>query len=184
MTDKPVGTPGVQSKMIAESDFLAFKEGSLGRERRLKAELVTVKKELGIAQSELKVAKMNGEDDEEVAKVKAYLVAEAKKVEAQRAELDADLASKQERDKEAKTQALVTKYGVDIESISGEDDPEKKALELYAERLTKEVGELKRSAQVFETGSVGMTKKQPKDMDEKEFDTHTKQLREKALSGK
>ena len=180
-----VATP----KVVPESDFIAFKKGSIEREKRVKEELAKVKEQLSQTEAELKITKTDVGDDEEVSKVKGYLVEEARKLNQARAKLEADLTSFKGRDKEVRVKMLASKYGVDEESISEEEDPEKKALELFAERLTKEKEELatkvKQSPEsIYESGTPGAIKTQPKDMPDAEFDKHWEQKKQEALSRK
>ena len=188
--EKPGQTVVATPKVVSESDFIAFKKGSLERERRMKEELAKVKGQLSQTEAELKITKTDVGDDEEVSKVKAYLIEEAKKLRKERAELETDLTSFKERDKEVRVKMLASKYGVDEESISGEEDPEKKALELFAERLIKEKEESATLAakkaetpeSIYETGTPGGVKTQPKDMSDGEFDKHWGKIKREALS--
>jgi len=146
--------------------------------------LADTTKRLGDAEAELKIKSLDTGDEEEVSAVKKYLLDREKELNAETAKLDKDKADLDERDKESRVKTLVSKYGVDEESISGEPDPEKKALELYAERLTKEKEELGEQTpeSIYETATPGSVKKQPKDMSDEEFKTHVEGLKREALS--
>lgn len=173
-------------KMVPESDFLAFKNASLAREKRLKEELATSREEVAQVKSELQMAGVDTENDEEVDKVRKMLIKEDKELRAERAKLDTDRASFKEERREAEIQTLATKYGVDVDVIKDEDDPKAKALEMYAERLAEEKKTLEESSpgSVYETGTPGTVRTQPKDMSAEEFDTHVKKLKLEASQRK
>lgn len=186
MADQTPSQPEAgESRTVPLGDLLRYKKGAEGREVKLKAELAQAKEALAQTQSELQIRGVDVEDDEDVSRVKKYLLEQEKGIRKERAKLNADLASYEERAKEARIQSLTSKYGVDIETISGEEDPEKKALELYAERLSREKEELTKKSgpgAVFESGTRGGVRTSPKDMTPEEFTKHVKALTETALS--
>lgn len=185
--EKPVQPKG-GPKTVPESAIISLRESTTKEIRRLKEELATTRTELSKSTSELKIAKVNMEDDEEVKKVRDYLLDREEELNKRKATLEEDLTSFTERERGVRAKELATKYGVDVESISGEEDPEKKALELYAERLAQEkqaLVEKQVSAEsVFESGPGGTIKVQPKDMSDADFDKHVKKLHDEALSKK
>lgn len=181
-TKTPV-TPEKEVKTVKASDLFALKEGARKRESQLKAELEEVRGALADANAALKVAKVNVEDDEETAKVRTYLLEQHKELERERKKLEKDLASHKEREREVRAKELASKYGVDIESISTEEDMEKEAYRLYAERLAKEKEELEKKTpeSVYESSPGGTVKVQPKDMPTADFDKYYERLKKEAL---
>ena len=189
-----MGEPGQAEKpkadkVVPEAHFIAFKKGSEARERKLKEELAEVKGQVTQMESELKIAKLNAEDDAEISKVKGYLVDEAKKVEKalaevneKRAKIDEDLASLTEREKEARVKALASEHKVEIDAIKDAEDPEKEALRLVAQRLTKELENKVPGSEIFESGTPGSVKTKVKDMKDEEFDKVWEQKKQEALS--
>jgi len=173
------------AKMVPIADLLAQKS----KVKKLEEELAEIKSKFNAVSAELEVAKANVEDDEEVKKVRAYLINQAKEIEEKRTQLDKDLASFKEREREVVAMELASKYEVDKDAILAGDDIEKTALSLYAERLAKEKEELTKKSEessssesVYESGAPSIVKKQPKDMTDEEFDAYEKRLREEALS--
>jgi len=182
--NKPAQSAKDDKKMVPESDLIALKKGSREREIQAKEELATLRGELADTRAELKIAKLNTEDEEEVRKVKSHLVDEDKELEAKREKLNSDLASLGERERGVVAKELASKYGVDVESISGEEDLPSmkiKALELHAENLAKEKEEASKES-VYESGPGGTTNKAVWDKTEEEFEADVKAQRTKALS--
>ena len=188
MPDEPVKKPEKAApKMVLEADLIAFKKGSTEREKKLREELEESKAKLTQAESETKLAKMNVEDDEVVSTVKAHLVEEDRRIRGERAKLDKDLASLEEREREARVQALASEHQVDIDAIKYADDPEKEALKIKGERLTREKQELEKEKtpeSVFESGTPGTVKKSIWDMSDDDFNAHVEKQKREALSKK
>lgn len=183
METKPDEAKKPEKKMVPESDLVAFKRGAIEREKRLKEELAKKDDALAEANAQLKIAQANLEDDAEVAKVRDSLVERDRKLTEKEQKLEKDLASFNEREQEVRVQALATEHGVEIDDIKDAEDPEKEALRLKAERLTKEAEEAKKSPEsLYESGTPGSVKTQPKDMSDEEFEAHVKAERTKALS--
>lgn len=170
-------------KMVLESDLIAAKRGAAGREKQLKEELAEARSAAAKVEAELRVAKLDADDDAEVKAVREYLIKQADEVAANRAKLEKDLGSFQEREGEARVQALATQYGVAVELIKEAEDPEKEALKLYAERLAKEKAEAAPES-IVETGESVTTKKSVWDMTDEEFDKDVAQKEREALSKK
>jgi len=173
-------------KVVPESDLIAFKKGALDREKRLKEELAEVRVQLNALASELKVAHTDVEDDEEVKKVKEYLLSEEKRIQKERAKLETDVTAHKERERAVRASELATEYGIDKEAILAEEDIEVTAIKLHAEKLAKEVEELKEKQpspeSVYETGTGGKIKVAPADMSQEDFDAHYEQLKRDSLS--
>ena len=173
MVDKqPTSVP----KTVPEGDLIAFKKGSLEREKKLKEELANLRDEL----SQVKISQTDVEDDEEVKKVKEYLLSEDKRIKTQRAKLEADLTTYEKRERVVRAKELASQRGVDEETLLASEDMDTKSLELYAERLAKEKAELEEKLKssperIYETGGGGQLRKQPKDMSKDEFDKYWKQ---------
>jgi hypothetical protein len=184
---KPVLSTKDDKRTVLESDLIAFKKASQERERRLKEELATTKSEVAEVKSQLKIAKASLEDDEEVAKVRQWLIDEDKRITAEREKVEKDLTSLTEREREVRVKSLAAQHSVEIDLIKDAEDPEKEALRLVAERLTKEAEELKKKSapeSLYETGTPGSVKAQPKDMPDAEFQKYVAGLRKEALSKK
>jgi len=174
-----------EPRLVPETDVIAVKKAH----ERTKAELSELKAKLVDIESERSLIGGLGDDEEEVDKVKTMLLEREKALNKRQAQLDKDLTSLKEREKESRVQSLVSKYGVNITDISDSEDPEKKALELYAERLTKEKEELVKAKEkspelIYESGSMGKLHKQPRDMTEKEFEDYVKSLRKRGTLSK
>lgn len=198
---KPAQGQKPQPKMVPESDLIAVKKSLKSENDKLKEELATIKSQFIESQAELEMANTNVEDDAEVKQVKAYLLGERKKLEKEKAEFgkekskyQEDLTSYQEREKESRVKALASEHGVELDAIKDAEDPEKEALRLKAERLTKEKEEIEKKTpeSVFEASQTGIVKKQPKDMDTtpptggglSEFDRFWESKKKEALSVK
>lgn len=191
MTDpqKPVQPKGGKPKQVSEADFIAFKKGSLERERRLKKELVEAKQGLSQAQAELKIAVMDADDGDEVKSVKEHLLSLEKTIREQRVKLDGDVASFNEREREVRVKELSAEMGIDESQLLEAEDIEATALKLQNERLAEENAKLKEGGgiapeSVFEDSPGGAAKTQIKDMSDEAFDKHINQQREEALSKK
>ena len=186
--DKSVQPQKGDKKMVPEADLIAIKKAS----ERMKEELTRAtnlaaqyKREVAEANSKLKIAKTDVEDDEEVKKVREYLLSENEKVTAERDKLDKDLTSLKEREREVGAKELATKYGIDVESISGEENPtdmKVKALELYAERLAKEKEETPTPESIYESATPGLVRKGVWDKSNEEFEIGVEKMRREALS--
>ena len=183
MTEDEKSTQQTKSapKMVPESQLMAVKNKASEELRRLKEELADKVAELANAKSELEVSHTDVEDDEEVQKVKAYLLSREKDINSKEAKLQKDLASYEEREKESRVQSLASLHQVELDAIKDAEDPEKEALRLVNERLSGEL-EKKASESVFETGSVGIVKKKVADMDDKEFEEFEQRLKKESLS--
>jgi len=182
-------------KMVPESDLIALKKRNEKLEdtvSSLKGELADTKAEVVNVRSELKIAKVDSEDAGEISEVKQYLLNEEKRLNQLRTDMDKDLTSRQDtltkREREVGAKELVEKYGVDFESISGEDNlagMEKKATELYTERLARENEELKgkeKNSPEYETENPSIVKTTVKGMSDEEFEQHWAKQKQEALS--
>ena len=166
MTDEPTN-PNKGGKTVPEKDLLAVK----AREKKALDELATTKSKLAEAEAELETRATDTDDDEEVKKVREMLVTESKKNANERAALDKDKASLAEERKEARVKTLATEYAVELDDIKDAEDPEKEALRLVNERLTKEKTEKAETTpeSVFESGSGGGVKVNVRDLSDAEF---------------
>ena len=187
--EKPVQPKKVEPKKVLESDLIAFKKGALEREKKLKEELAGTRGKLAETESALKIAKLAGEDDEEVRKVKDYLLGEETRIREAQAKLDEDLTSFTGREREVRAKELSTEKGIDVESILGEETiegMERKALELYAERLVAEKKALEEkqvsSESVFESTPGGVITKSVWGKSQEEFDEDYERQKKGALA--
>ena len=131
--EKP-GQPSKVGQTVPLSELIAAKD----KIKKLLSDLESERKVRADVEAQLKVAKVNGEDDEEIKKVRQGLLDEWDKLKADKDKLDEDSTSFKEREKIFTVSQLASKYGVEVDAISDKDDPEKEALKLYAEKLTKE----------------------------------------------
>ncbi len=153
---------GSQKKMVPEADVIAQKK----RAEKVEGELTEVKRQLADSQSEIGVLK-DAIDEDGVTEVQKKLLEREKVANEREAELKKGEVTLKERQKVAVVTTLATQYGVEESRIRDAEDPEKEALKLQNERLTKE----KESTEsVFETGPAGSVKTQPKDMSDEVFD--------------
>ena len=197
--EKPAQGQKPQPKMVHESDLIAVKKSMKSENDKLKEELAKIKSQYAETQAELEMAHTNVEDDEEVKQVKAYLLGLKKEVLVAKAEFEKekskyqeDLTAFQEREKESRVKTLASEYGVELDAIKDAEDPEKEALRIKAERLTKEIEEKKTPESVYEASQTGIVKKQPKDMETtppstgglSEFDRYWEAKKKEALSVK
>uniref|UniRef100_A0A6H1ZRE2 Uncharacterized protein n=1 Tax=viral metagenome TaxID=1070528 RepID=A0A6H1ZRE2_9ZZZZ len=140
--------------------------------------LLKAKEEIANLKSEIKMAKANLTDEDEVKDVREYLLERDRELNEREATLEkrqGELTERQttldKRDKEESVKSLAAKYKVELDKIKDADDPEKEALKIIHERLTKEKEQPPAPAEeAFESAPAGgIIKKQPKDMDDKEF---------------
>ena len=172
-------TSASKGKMVPESDLIAVKKTSLAREKDLKEDLAKAQKEVVELTSQVKMLKLNLEDEGDVAEVRQYLINEAKSLDDRKVELDKEKVSLDGERREAEVKALAEKHKVDLEKIKDADDPEKEALRIVNERLAGGEG-----GDFFETKTPGQIKKEPKHMTDDEFEAHVKAQEEEALSKK
>ena len=180
-------------KTVPESDLIAIKNILRDKEKKWDAEREKLTLKTGQLENELKIAKANGDDSEEVAMVKKGLIDQADRVKADREKLGEDLNSYTKREREFRAREIASGLkvrGLEItpESLLAEDDMDSKAKDLLVEHLAKENETLKQSPgkgspeSVFETGSGGVLKKQVKDMTDDEFKSFERQIKQVALS--
>ncbi len=193
MVDEPVEGKSVEqkpeSKVVPLSDFVTFKKAAEGREKKLKAQLEEKAKEVEKAAGELRITKMNANDDEEVKTVKNYLLQkeqELRELEAAHSKRGTDLT---ERERKVKAKELVTDYkgrGVelDVETLLSEDDMDVYAMSKFSEHLAeveKRVKETPPSRAVYESTLASTNRKMPKDMNDAELEAYRKAGIEKTM---
>ncbi len=182
----PTETKKSEPKMVRESDLVAVKK----REDKLKEELARVTSKItqleddktGIA-AELKIAKTDASDEDEVVRVREALIAQhdenKKSLKSDRDKFTEELTSFNKREKEGRVQELASKFKVDVEAIQEADDPEKRAMELQLERLTS--GNENSPEDIVDTsGGGGVVKKSIPNMTDEEFAAYEKQELAKA----
>mgnify|MGYP001561540446 CR=1 FL=1 len=186
MTDPKVET-------VPLRDLIAIKQILKDREKKWEIEKTRLFSQVGQLQNELKIAKANGEDSAEVELVKKSLLDQADKIKTDREKFEDDLNSYNKREREFRAGKLafdLKAKGVEIEaeSLLNEEDMDAKSRDLLVEHLAKENESLKANQSnspgesVFERGSGGLLKKQPKDMDDAEFAGYEKAIKGQALS--
>ena len=179
-------------KVVPLADFLALKKGSADREKKLKGQLDEALEQVSGLQSQLDIAKVDVDDDADVKVVRQDLLKRDKELRDGRAKHEKDLTAFAEREKVVKAKELVADYkarGVelDLDTLLGEEDMERKALDQFASHLAEENLSLKTKEPVkptsfFESTMISSSKKQPKDMTDDEFKQFVKEETTKALS--
>lgn len=187
-----------QPKMVPEKDLIALKE----RLRKTEEKAAEAAKRLAdltasnaTLERQLKTAKANLEDDDEVKEVREYLMQHDAEVSQKAKDAEARDTSLKERERKVRARELVADYkakGLELteDGLLSAEDMETYAKDSHAEFQAKEIERLKNQPQagspegVFESGRGGVVKKQPKDMTDAEFDAHWQSLQAGALSKK
>src|SRR3990167_1165710 len=131
--------PGKGGRTVPVSDLLAVKN----QLKKAQAELEASKVREADALAQLQVSTLNIEDDAEVSKVRKYLLQKERELATKEVKISQTEATLTERERSARAKELATEYGIDVESLTGEDDMEKVALRLNSEKLAKELEEAK-----------------------------------------
>ena len=176
----------------------------------LRKDLREAKRKLADAETELRNARLDLGDDESVSVVRKHLLEEARALEDKRSKHEEDLTTFSEREREvtAKELALNLKNkGVEVTPtvLLEAEDMSTKANDLYAAFLEekakekKEAGgkegpsqeskespesEAEEKTKVYESATPMLTKKQPKDMNDTEFNEYWEHLKQESLSKK
>ena len=161
MADKQAGT----SQTFSEKDFMAQKAKAEKYEKLYKEQETTVSR----LTSELKIAKTNVEDDDEVKLVKQHLLDQEAEIRKNREQYEKDRAGFDEKIKASNVKAWASQYGVDVVDIKDAEDPEKEALRLQAARMTEEA-KTASPGSVVERGTGGMSETGVWDKTQKQFD--------------
>lgn len=149
----------------------------------LRAKLKKVEDRNKVLEKRMEAMDMADVEDEDLKNMKEYFLQrdleldEREKGITERLEKAESLESAhKERERADLVKTLAEKYKIEAEAIKGEDDPEKKALQLYVERLAsgekkkEEKEETAPEEEVFEHGSEGgKFKKSPLDMNPEEL---------------
>ena len=170
--------------MVRASDLVAVKK----QLEKMQEKLAKAESDRNQFQSQLKIAKTNLDDDDDVKAVRKMLVDQAAEIDAKQAELDEAIKALGEketdlskREKVSWVKTLATEHGVEEDAIKDADDPEKEALRLKAERLSKEIKSPAEDVLDSTPGS-GIVKKQIKDMTDEEFAVKEAEMKAKALA--
>ncbi len=183
-----------RSKGIPASDFKAFKEGALNREKKLKEKLEERDAQIAKIEGELRIVKMDVDDADDVKAVKAHLLERESKLNAETSKHQKDLTSLVEREKKVRAMELAAEYKekgltIDVETLLSAEDMDRLVLDKYTESLAEENKKLKGTKppesepRVFETGAVSVSRKQPKDMTDEEHRKNKEDLK-RAYSNK
>ena len=184
---------GKAPETVPVADLLAQKNRAKKAEDALKAkeqELAQALSKNKKLEADLKVAKTDVEDDEEVKKIRASLIEEFDKLKAEQETHQKDLTSFTEREKKVRASELVaqakTQYGVDIkvEDIIGSDNMDAEVNRHCLDTLAKQKAETPPAGSVYESGSGGIAKKGIPDMSDKEFADYVAKQTKEALSKK
>ena len=189
MVDKPTTVPiGDLLKLKDKADILQKKL------HQAEDKIITLETSNSQYEAQLKTAKANLEDDDEVKEVRAYLL-----------KMDEDLAKKGEeikrngiahttRERAVRAKELKLDYkskGLELEeeALIGAEDMEKFVTDRYVEFQAKEIEGLKKnpsnpSETVFESGAGSVVKKSPMQMTDQEFEKHWQGQKAEALSKK
>jgi len=184
-------------KTVSLSDFLAFKKGSLEREKQLKRELDEAKADVAKAQEETSIFSIDVDDEDEVKSVKKYLLEEKRKVDAERAKSEKTVTSLEERERKVMAKELASDYkerGMEItaDELLGEDDMNRYAQDKYGEFLAEKEEGLNKAPEkeepsaeekkLYESEQPGIIKKSAADMKPEEFDAAWDAKMKEALS--
>lgn len=168
---------------ITKEDFFKVKNGL----EKAKEEISTLKSENSRLKKRLEVVNLDNVEDKDLKDIQQlFLDREAEldtredTLKAREDEVKTLEASFKERDKEVQIQSLVSKYAPSDEkelakfkkAVADSDDPEKKAMSLYLERLDSEGKKEPENPaeEVFESKPAGgKIKKEYKDMTPEEF---------------
>jgi len=186
-TKEPVGPEKkgepkkVEQKTVPLSKFI----GLQNKMKRTGEQLEQSKREIGNLKTELKVVRVDADDEGEISAVKKLLLEQSEQLTKDRAKLEEDVAShEKERERGARAKELVAEYeqrGVelDVDALLAEDDMDKFAATKHVEFLAEENKKLKEGTpeSIYESTPGGIVKKQPKDMDEKELAEFEKKLK-------
>ncbi len=175
-----------EQKDVPFSDFLAFKNASTGREKKLKTELEEAQRKVTDYEVELEMARRTEGGDTEVEEVKKYLLEEKKKVAGLEAKWTKEGAALIQRERAVRAKELAVEYKINPDDLHGDGDIEAIALRLYAERLAKENEDLKKksssSGSIYESTPGGTSKKMPRDMTPAEFKAYEKRELAKTMA--
>lgn len=179
-----------KNSTVPLKDLIALKQILKDKEKKWDTEKAQFNSRIVQLQNEVKIAKADGENSDEVELVKKHLLEQAEQVTKDRSKLDDDLNSYKLKEREFRARDIASTLkskGVEItvESLLNEEDMDSKSKDLLVEHLAKENESLKKAPSspesVFESGSGGVVKKQVRDMDDKEFAAYEKQLTQAAL---
>ena len=159
--EQPVAKKNDQ-KMVPLDDFLAFKNASREREKKLKGQLEERDSQISKLQTDLSVSQVDMDDDDAVKSVRAMLKEENKALETSREKYSKDVTSLSERERKVRAMELAAEYGqrgvsIDYETLLEEEDMEKSVLTQYAEFLAEKEKKLVTPSEpksIFETGPV------------------------------
>ncbi len=185
----PEDKTGSKVKMVPEAELLAIKGILRSKEKKWESEKAELTGKVSQLDNQLKIAKANGDDSEEVAVVKQMLLDQAKEVEGKRAKLDEDLSSHTKREREFRARQVASDMKskgveVDVESLLEVEDFERHAQGLLVDHLAKENETLRKNPQgnspesVFDLGAGGVVKKSFKDMTPVEFAAAEKEMKQ------
>ena len=183
----------VDEKMIPEKDMVSYKKQVGAKIDKLEKENTNLKALKTQAESQISTLKANLEDDEEVKKVRNFLLDEETRLNKIGTSLDEreGAASKRERAAQAKEIAAELKaQGLEVEeqSLIDAEDMWKMKSDLLVDFLSKENKEKKApenpAENVFDAGHGGIVQKDVWDMTDEEFEKHDAQLKKVALSRK
>ena len=147
------------AKVVPIADLMAIK----AKLERANEELAKERKARLTSESNLKIAKLNTEDDEQVQKVKSFLTEEWDKLNESKSKFEEEKTGFQSERKVSQVKTLAEKYGLDVDALSEAEDPEKEAYRLIVERSDKEKKEAQEkkapespsSPELFESTTAG-----------------------------
>lgn len=188
--------PENKNQTVPIGQFLALKE----KVKKYEGDNLAHQNRIAELENALQIAQANANDPEDIAKVKAMLAKQDKEFATKLTKYNEEVASFEEGRKQHRAEKLafdLKAKGVETtpESLLEEEDMEGKANSLILEHLTQENEKLKATpatqpkvpppaSQVYEAGAPALTKTQPKDMDDKTFESYVKGLEAEALAKK
>ncbi len=165
-------------KMVPEYQLIEYKKAAEHREKQAKERESQLSQAVARLENELKIAKANGDDSEEVQLVRQHLLTQNKELDEKRTKHEQDSATLTDRERKARARELVIELkskGVetDIDALLGAEDMDRHSKDLLVEFLAKENERLKAQPSpnapesVFDMGSGGVVRKSVKDIDVK-----------------
>jgi len=165
----------VAPKMVREADLLAVKS----KHDKLVSENQTLKSRVARLEKRLEIVDLTDVEDGDLKNVKQLFLdreveldEREKKLNEKADEINDLESAHKERERADLVKSLAEKYKIDAEALKDTEDPEKKALQLYVERLASGDKKEEESSpeDVFEHMQAGgKFKKSPLEMDDKEL---------------
>ncbi len=184
-TDEPKAE---SQQTVPLTDLIALRNSAKREREKLRGQLAELEKQKANLETELKVATLQGgQDDDEVKQVRAHLLKEKQEVIAEKSKYDREMSAFAERERALRAKELVAEYrerGVKIavDELLAEDDMDNYATHKYIKHLETKAGQPVKTAeaQVFESVPANNIKQSLLHMSDKEFADYERKLKAKA----